>query len=130
MRRDIDRYIKERVEHLEEYTEKMKARVTEILKYKAVGTFLWVGIACKELEDIPSKDAISVLEAMPSDLHALYERLFSAALKKEREKDTMRLIMGFVAVSRRPLNLGQQILSYFQLARRCVIFTEEEPTNV
>ncbi|KAJ3499726.1 hypothetical protein NLG97_g98 [Lecanicillium saksenae] len=119
VKRDIDRYIKERVEHLEEYTEKMKARVTEILKYKAAGTFLWVGIACKELEDIPSKDAISVLEAMPSDLHALYERLFSAALKKEREKDTMRLIMGFVAVSRRPLTL-------LELSEACRLCQDED----
>ncbi|TQV89980.1 vegetative incompatibility protein HET-E-1 [Cordyceps javanica] len=103
-KRDIDRCIKERVARLR-YTEKTKARVTEILKQKAEGTFLWVGIACNELKDIPSKDAISVLEDMPSGLHALYERLFSTALEKEREKNTIRLILCFVAVSQRPLSL-------------------------
>ncbi|KAM3563054.1 hypothetical protein ARSEF4850_002521 [Beauveria asiatica] len=104
-KRDIDQCIKKRVAQLPKYTEKIKERVTDILRYKAAGTFLWVGIACNELEDIPSKDAISFLEAMPSGLHALYERLFSAALEKEREKDTIRLILGFVAVSQRPLTL-------------------------
>lgn len=101
---DIEQCIKERVTQLP-YTEKIKDDVTEILRDKAAGTFLWVGIACSELEDIPSKDAISFLEAMPSGLHALYERLFSAALEKKREKDTIRLILGFVAVSQRPLTM-------------------------
>lgn len=35
---------------------------------------------------MPLKVAISYLEAMPSSLYTLYKKLFSIALKKEREK--------------------------------------------
>ncbi|KAM3464614.1 hypothetical protein MY5147_009463 [Beauveria neobassiana] len=118
IKQDIDRCIKERVAQLK-YTEKIKGRVTEILRDKAEGTFLWVGIACTELEDIPSKDAISCLEAMPSGLHALYEKLFSAALEKEREKGTIRLVLGFVAVSQRPLTL-------LELSEACRLRQDED----
>ncbi|EJP62037.1 vegetative incompatibility protein HET-E-1 [Beauveria bassiana ARSEF 2860] len=121
VKRDIDQCIKERVAQLK-YTDKIKGRVTEILKDKAGGTFLWVGIACNELEDTPSKDAISCIEAMPSGLHSLYEKLFSAALEKEREKGTIRLVLGFVAVSRRPLNL-------LELAEACRLRRDEDDTE-
>ncbi|EJP69828.1 vegetative incompatibility protein HET-E-1 [Beauveria bassiana ARSEF 2860] len=46
-KRDIDQCIKKRVAQLP-YTEKIKERVTDILRYKAAGTFLWVGIALRE----------------------------------------------------------------------------------
>ncbi|KAM3453872.1 hypothetical protein MY8738_009194 [Beauveria namnaoensis] len=121
VKQDIDRCIKERVAQLK-YTEKIKGRVTEILRDKAGGTFLWVGIACTELEDTPSKDAISCLEAMPSGLHALYEKLFSAALEKEREKGTIRLVLGFVAVSQRPLTL-------LELSEACRLRQDEDDTE-
>ncbi|KAK8142660.1 hypothetical protein G3M48_008436 [Beauveria asiatica] len=121
VKQDIDQCIKERVAQLK-YTEKIKRRVTEILRDKAGGTFLWVGIACNELEYTPSKDAILCLEAMPSGLHSLYEKLFSAGLEKEREKGTIRLVLGFVAVSQRPLSL-------LELSEACRLRQDEDDTE-
>ncbi|KAK8144783.1 hypothetical protein G3M48_005358 [Beauveria asiatica] len=104
VQRDIEQCIKERVAQLK-YAKETEMQVTESLRDKAEGTFLWAGIACNELEATPSKDAISCLEVMPRGLDSLYEKLSKASLDKETEKDTIRLILGFVAVSRRPLNL-------------------------
>ncbi|KAK2608999.1 hypothetical protein QQS21_002479 [Conoideocrella luteorostrata] len=105
---DIDLCIEEKVAELtkrKKYTEKIKHKVSDILRCRAEGTFLWIGIACQELENIPSKNAISQLKAMPSGLHSLYEKLFVAALEREPTRDAIRLILSLVAVSQRPLNL-------------------------
>ncbi|OAR01627.1 hypothetical protein LLEC1_03282 [Akanthomyces lecanii] len=65
---DIDQCIKKRVASLR-YTEEIKAQVTELLRQKAQGTFLWVCMACKALKRTPWKDAVYFLEAMFSDDH-------------------------------------------------------------
>ena len=94
---DIDQYIKERVTQLN-YTDKIRGKVAEILGQKAGGTFLWVGIACNELDDIPSKDAIAHLRGMPSGLYSLYGKLYHEALKRETAGQ-IQDILSIVAVS-------------------------------
>lgn len=118
VKRDIHQFIKERVARLK-YTEKIKGRVTDILREKAEGTFLWVGIACTELENTSSKDAINCLEAMPSGLYSLYEKLFSTALEMETEKGTIQHVLSFVAVSQRPLSL-------LELSEACRLCEDED----
>lgn len=57
---DVDRCIEERVAELsrqKSYTDKILKQVSDILRKKAEGTFLWIGLACEELKNIPSKDA-------------------------------------------------------------------------
>ena len=76
---DIDRCIEERVAELakrKNYTDKVKGQVSNMLREKAEGTFLWIGLACEELRDIPSKDAVQVLQNIPKGLHALYKKSF------------------------------------------------------
>ncbi|KAH6867502.1 hypothetical protein B0T10DRAFT_467824 [Thelonectria olida] len=58
-----------------------EGQVSNILREKAKGTLLWVGLACNELEDIPSINAVRVLQDMPKGLHSLYKRLLDTALK-------------------------------------------------
>ncbi|XP_044716492.1 NACHT domain-containing protein [Hirsutella rhossiliensis] len=122
-KQDIDRCIQERVANLAErkrYTDKVKGRVGDILRDKADGTFLWVGLACNELEDVPSKDAIPVLEGMPKGLHSLYKRLLHTALERDTAKaDDVRLILSFVAVCLRPL-------SVLELSEACQLHMNED----
>ncbi|KAJ5885094.1 hypothetical protein N7495_009604 [Penicillium taxi] len=71
--KDIDLCIDYRVNRLakrKKYTEKVREQVRDILRYKAEGTFLWIGLACDELKDIPSYLAIKFLQDMPKGLHA------------------------------------------------------------
>lgn len=118
VKHDVDKCIKERVAQLK-YPEKVKGQAIEILQGKAKGIFLWVGIACNELENTPSKDAISRLAEMPIGLYSLYERLFSAALEKGRNKSMIRLVLNFVVASQRPLTL-------WELCEACQLRPEED----
>lgn len=57
----VDRYIGERVADLarqNDYRALLQERVVDILRQKAEGTFLRVGLVCEELRDIPSRDAV------------------------------------------------------------------------
>ncbi|KAK2590299.1 hypothetical protein QQS21_012025 [Conoideocrella luteorostrata] len=118
---DLGYFIDEKVAYLatrKKYTEKVAEQVKVILKEKAQGTFLWVGIACKELENIPSKDAISRLNAMPEGLHSLYTNLLDTALVREIDKEAVWLILSVTAVSRRPLHL-------LELSEACGLYLDE-----
>ncbi|OWT42418.1 Pfs, NACHT, and Ankyrin domain protein [Pochonia chlamydosporia 170] len=124
-KQDIGICIEERVTELgkrKKYTDKVKRQVSDILRDKAEGTFLWVGIACNELEDVPSKNAVAHLERIPRGLHSIYERLLDTALEREGAKDVIRLILGFVAVSLRPLSL-------LELSEACQLHPDEEDTE-
>ncbi|KAL5085380.1 hypothetical protein Trisim1_010606 [Trichoderma cf. simile WF8] len=118
---DIDRCIEERVADLvkkKRYTEKVKHQVSNILREKAEGTFLWVGLACEELKEIPSKDAVKVLQNMPKGLHSLYKALLETA-QEESEAGIIRSILSLVAVCMQPLNV-------LELSEACQLFEEEE----
>ncbi|KAL7912268.1 hypothetical protein GGI35DRAFT_444828 [Trichoderma velutinum] len=122
--KDIDRCIEERVADLtkkKHYTNKVKQQVSNILREKAEGTFLWVGLACEELKEIPSKDAIRVLQNMPKGLHSLYKTLLNTA-QEESGADTVRRILSLIAACMRPL-------SVLELSEACQLYEEEEDTE-
>jgi hypothetical protein len=122
-KQDIDRCIKERVARLAKknsYTEKVTTQVSDILRDKAEGTFLWVGLACEEVKDKNSKDAVQVLRNMPKGLHSLYKKLLDTALElNEARRDDIRRILSCVAVCLRPL-------SVLELSEACQLHRDEE----
>ncbi|KAF3074318.1 hypothetical protein CFAM422_003727 [Trichoderma lentiforme] len=121
MRQDIDRCIYERVEDLAKkklYTDKVKREISIILREKAEGTFLWIGLACEELKRKPSKDAIHFLQTMPKGLTSLYEKLLQTAVEDEYSDNTVRRILGFITVS-------FEALSILELADACQLHQDE-----
>ncbi|KAH7163709.1 Pfs, NACHT, and ankyrin domain protein [Fusarium sp. MPI-SDFR-AT-0072] len=123
-KQDIDRCIEERLADLadrQEYTDKVISQVRNILRDKADGTFLWVGLACKELENIPSKEAVEVLQRMPKDLHSLYKKLLDTALEHRglAHQVQVQRILSFVAVCLRPLTV-------LELSEACQLHQNEE----
>ncbi|KAL6800468.1 hypothetical protein J3E68DRAFT_398332 [Trichoderma sp. SZMC 28012] len=119
-KKDIDQCIEERVAGLakkKRYTVKVKQQVSNILRDKAENTFLWVGLACEELKEIPSKDAVKVLQNMPKGLHSLYNTLLDIA-QEESGVDIIRRILSIVAVCTRPLSI-------LELSEACQLFEEE-----
>ncbi len=121
---DIDRCIEKRVEDLAQrkhYTDKVRMQVSDILREKAEGTFLWVGLACEELKCKPSKDAVQFLRGMPKGLHSLYKRLLDTALEEEEadNMDLIRRILSFVAVCLRPLSVTE-------LSEACQLYQNED----
>ncbi|KAK1987963.1 hypothetical protein LZ30DRAFT_700989 [Colletotrichum cereale] len=121
-KQDIERCIEERAANLartKHYTAKVQTQVSDILREKADGTLLWVGLACKELEDVPSKDAVRLLESIPRGLTHLYKRLFDTAFEESTGVDGLRRILNCVAVCVRPL-------SVLELSEACELHLDED----
>jgi hypothetical protein len=120
---DINLCIERKVEKLAKrrnYTNKVKGQVHEILRDKAGGTFLWIGLACDELKDTPSHRVIRALQAIPKGLHSLYKKLLETALEQsETSGDDIRRVLSCVAVSSRPLTVSE-------LSEACQLHQEEK----
>ncbi|KAL6895021.1 hypothetical protein GGI43DRAFT_424472 [Trichoderma evansii] len=125
-RQDIDQCIKERVDELvkrKHYTAKVEKEVSDILREKAEGTFLWIGLACEELREKSSKDAIRFLKNMPKGLMSLYSRLLETAIEdKSNEGNILRRILSFVAVS-------FEVLSLLELSNACKLHVDEQDVD-
>ncbi|QYS99469.1 hypothetical protein H0G86_006599 [Trichoderma simmonsii] len=121
-RQDIDRCIKERVDDLarkKNYTDKIRKEITDLLRDKAEGTFLWVGLACEELRRKPSKDATQFLRDMPKGLTSLYKNLLKRATEDESsERVAIWRILSFVVVS-------FAALSVLELSEACHLHQDE-----
>ncbi|KAL6790252.1 hypothetical protein GGI42DRAFT_337068 [Trichoderma sp. SZMC 28013] len=121
-RQDIERCIGERVDDLakkKNYSDKLKREVTDLLRDKAEGTFLWVGLACEELRGKPSKNAIQFLQDMPKGLISLYANLLKTATEDETsECVAIRRILSFVVVS-------FEALSVEALSEACQLHQDE-----
>ncbi|KAH7218857.1 hypothetical protein DER44DRAFT_739024 [Fusarium oxysporum] len=127
-KQDINRCIEERMADLakrKHYSNRVKRQVGDILRDKAKGTFLWVGLACNELEHIPSKDAVLFLQGMPKGLHSLYRRLLNTALEQSDPASEVQVqrILSFVAVCLRPLSL-------LELSEACQLHMDEEDIEI
>ncbi|PWI63974.1 hypothetical protein PCL_01574 [Purpureocillium lilacinum] len=124
-RRDIHEFIKEKVAELSKkksYPSSVAADVTQMLSNGAGGIFLWVGLACQELEKTASKDAVRRLKEIPKGLSSIYEQLLRAALDQEEDPDTIKQLLGFVMVARRPL-------STWELASACRLYQDADYTE-
>ncbi|KAL4935838.1 hypothetical protein BDV06DRAFT_118514 [Aspergillus oleicola] len=109
--KDLRLLIRTKVEELStknRYSEKVAAEVAGILEDKAEGTFLWVGIACTELESVRSRDVVKTLKEMPRGLHSLYRNLLDTAITHSGEDSKMVLqMMSVVAISQQPLSVAE-----------------------
>ncbi|KAF7596653.1 hypothetical protein BBP40_000575 [Aspergillus hancockii] len=121
---DLDQMISEKIEHLNRkchYTPKISSEVARLLREKAEGTFLWVGIACDALERTQSRNAIKTLLSLPAGLHSLYKQLLETVHEDSDADDTQMIIemLSFVAFSQRPLSVGE-------LCGACRIYPEDD----
>ncbi|ORY64881.1 uncharacterized protein BCR38DRAFT_340958, partial [Pseudomassariella vexata] len=119
---DIRKFIESKMADLQQrksYTDKVKEKAAQLLETKAEGTFLWVGMACKELDPVASKDAVKILEDLPRGLLQLYGDLLNKAFKLEGKRQTIERILNVVAVSLRPLTI-------LELAEACQLHQGQE----
>ncbi|KAK6333780.1 hypothetical protein TWF730_003963 [Orbilia blumenaviensis] len=104
----IEAYIQAKVSELSfrnRYNIDQRYRISQELNKRAGGTYLWVHIACKNLEKcLPSK-ALDALKGIPSGLNAIYSRMVQI-LQIENENDNpelFSLVLATVTVALRPL---------------------------
>ncbi|QKX54521.1 uncharacterized protein TRUGW13939_01608 [Talaromyces rugulosus] len=92
VQKDLKILIEKKVTQLSlisQYSKNVASSVSDILKQKAEGTFLWVGIACDELAHVRSRKAVETLQMLPQGLNALYMNLITTALgRHENDNET------------------------------------------
>lgn len=121
-KQDVNRCINEKVGSLakkKHYTAKLEDNIINVLRKKAEGTFLWVGLACEELEDIPGKDTLKALQDMPKGLHSLYKKLLDRAIGQKYGASEVRKILSSIIACLRPLSL-------LELSAACKLHEDED----
>ncbi|OQE21964.1 hypothetical protein PENSTE_c011G07970 [Penicillium steckii] len=104
-------YISYRVEELsllQRYGENLKRDIETGLTEKAQGTFLWVSLVCKKLENVCRDEVLSTIESLPQGLPAFYDKIFKQLTTGEPDivRSCIRLLKVMILVYR-PLVLEE-----------------------
>jgi len=105
----IDTYVNDRVSQLKSLRgdDALQDQVRRVLHQKANGTFLWVALVLKELEQAASWDIEQVLEDVPAGLDELYARMlkYIGELKGKGSQDFCWRVLSAATLAYRPLQL-------------------------
>ncbi|KAK4060256.1 uncharacterized protein Triagg1_10806 [Trichoderma aggressivum f. europaeum] len=82
----VDTYIKYSVSRLDLVRDdkELQDDLEKAMRQKVNGTFLWVSLVMKELEQVESWDALHVVDEIPSDLKEVYARILGQILQLKR----------------------------------------------
>ena len=107
----VDAYIENKVSELDKpvrYKPEDRVKISQELRQKADGTFLWVALVCKELEGVRSYDALDVLRQMPSGLKDLYDRMMSQIKElKRNDPKYCKSVLSTMTLVYRPLHVSE-----------------------
>lgn len=74
----------------------------------ALGTFLWVALVCEELKKGKARNAYKLVNAFPTGLNPLYERMMEHIQNLEAEDSELcKRILAVVAIAYRPIALEE-----------------------
>ncbi|GIJ83065.1 hypothetical protein Asppvi_001582 [Aspergillus pseudoviridinutans] len=124
---DLKTMIQERVDRLSRqnnYPRSVMTEISQILEQRAEGTFLWVGIACDELERVQARKAVKTLQHLPQGLYSLYQKLFDTAITQcdEDDKPVILKLVRFVAIARRPFTIPE-------LSEACELYPDDDKAS-
>ncbi|KAL7920859.1 hypothetical protein ACQKWADRAFT_297571 [Trichoderma austrokoningii] len=106
----VDAYIEHNVSQLHSIqgNQGLKDKLQVSMREKANGTFLWVSLILKELEKAEGWELMEVVEEMPTDLTAVYERMIRQIEHLgRRNPEFCRNILSTVFTAYRPLSLAE-----------------------
>ncbi|KAL7941032.1 cytochrome cd1-nitrite reductase-like protein [Trichoderma barbatum] len=122
----VDTYIGHRVSglHSIQHNQSLKDKLRDALKQKADGTFLWVSLVMKELEDVQSWDVLEVVQDMPMDLTAVYRRMIEQIRKQRRgnAKFCWKILSTVGMISDLPKEISEHGESISKLVAMCGSF--------
>lgn len=123
---DIDVFIASQVRALVKrcrYTTLQQTLITDTLRSKANGMFLWVSLVVKDLLRTPAKSIEQRLNLLPKTLNQVYESLLSKIDESSTER--IKNILMWVMTAYRPLSLEE-------LALACELpsLSQANPTNM
>lgn len=121
---DLRAMIQDKVQDLARrntYPASVREKVSKILEERADGTFLWVGIVCRQLIKVRSKEAVEKLRAQPQGLYPLYRSLLNAAFEDNDSHGTsqLKVLLMFVLFSLRRLTVAE-------IAEACRLYLDED----
>ena len=105
---DITRFVDAKLDDIfsvKKYPQSTRVRVKEIFVERAQGTFLWIGIAAKTLEECNAIEFEAVLERLPPGLEKLYDRILLDI--KVNHRQIAARILRWVVMAVRPLTLTE-----------------------
>ncbi|QYS99678.1 hypothetical protein H0G86_006798 [Trichoderma simmonsii] len=106
----VDIYIEHRISQLRsiQHNQSQRDALRDSLREKANGTFLWVSLVMKELEDVQSWEVTEVVKEMPMDLSAVYKRMIGQIRHQRRVNAKFCWeILSTIFTAYYPLSLGE-----------------------
>ncbi|KAL6904324.1 hypothetical protein GGI43DRAFT_400133 [Trichoderma evansii] len=105
----VDAYIEYSVSRLYsiQNDQKLQDDLRKIIQQKANGTFLWVSLVIKELEEVQDWQIMDVVKELPTDLMELYERMIKQVDNLRRESKLCRNILSAILTAYYPLSLAE-----------------------
>ena len=100
----VNGFIEFKVQELSQrkrYSSAWKEEVREHLLENAQGTFLWVALVCRELDEVRARYVKEKLGSFPPGLEPLYDRMLAQVNDQSKKEDAelCRRILRFVAVA-------------------------------
>jgi hypothetical protein len=110
--RAVDTYIEHCLSKLQtlqgDDNEPLRTKVRVAMRQKASGTFLWVSLVAKELEEAQTWEVEQILDDTPSDLKGVYRRMLKQIRSlSRRNPDNCRLVLSTAVAAYRPLRLPE-----------------------
>ncbi|KAL5085236.1 hypothetical protein Trisim1_012508 [Trichoderma cf. simile WF8] len=106
----VEIYIEHRISclHSIKHNQDQRDELRDVLRQKANGTFLWVSLVVKELEDVQSWEVMEVVKEMPVDLTAVYRRM-TGQIRHQRRGNAKFCwkILSTIFTAYYPLSLGE-----------------------
>ena len=91
-----------------DYENGLQSSIKEYLTRHADGTFLWVALVCKELEEVPTWITQDVYTKFPAGLEPLYQRMLEQIRRRHpKEVEVYLQTLRTITLSYRPLHLGE-----------------------
>ncbi|UKZ92792.1 uncharacterized protein TrAFT101_007728 [Trichoderma asperellum] len=106
----VDAYIKHRVSRLRSIQNNngLQDQLRKLIQQKAKGTFLWVSLVMKDLEEVQEWDVMEVVDDMPMDLAALYKRMINQIYSLPgRNKKICKSLLSAILTTYYPLGLAE-----------------------
>ncbi|PUU77220.1 hypothetical protein B9Z19DRAFT_1146547 [Tuber borchii] len=105
VKRDVETFIRHRVNALGDWDDNLKERVREAILAKSEGTFLWAALAIENLACFSSGlDFEAVLEELPLKLEGVYQKMLRTLSQRKRSENVLSVIQ-IVALALRPLKV-------------------------
>ena len=96
------------INQYDQYDKNLQEKVRNKLRGKANGTFLWVSLVTKELQNVMSCDVLQVIDEVPSELTGVYQRMVQQIQGlPRRDQERCRLVLSTATAAYRPLRLEE-----------------------